>query len=102
MTRTAMTDHTKAIEAAARAHCDHFGGPGWFDSGCSVDGRATMMVAMAGSLAAFLRTVGASPAMIYAGVDECSNDWRAGQCAECLPGIFKAMSATLADEVENG
>lgn len=52
------------------------------------------------AITAFLRTVDASPAMIEAGgVDIAGN---ADLAPRGLGSAFKAMSATLADEVEKG
>ena len=38
------------VEKAARAHCDHFGGQGWFDSGKSHEPKMDMIEAMAVAL----------------------------------------------------
>lgn len=40
------------VENAARAHCDHFGEQGWFDSGESHEPKADMIEAMAVALSA--------------------------------------------------
>ena len=80
-----MPNHAKAIEAAVSAYGYR---PG------------NNYQRMQEAITAFLRTVEPSPAMIEAGFDECFANWPCEECRAGLPDIHKAMSATLADEVE--
>lgn len=42
------------VEAGARAHCDHFGGEGWYSSGQAADSTEAMNAAMRLTLTAAL------------------------------------------------
>lgn len=42
------------VEAGARAHCDHFGGEGWYSSGQAADSTEAMNAAMRLALTAAL------------------------------------------------
>jgi hypothetical protein len=87
-----MTDHTKAIEAAGKAAYERYNDQDAQPySEMDADDKAMMLAELRPAIAAFLRTVEASPAMIEAGEDHY-----------LAAPTFKAMSATLADEVEQG
>jgi hypothetical protein len=46
----------RAVEAAAKAHCDFFGGEGWWDSGFVTDTKPAALNAMRCALAAFKKS----------------------------------------------
>lgn len=46
------------LEAMARAHCDFFGGEGWWDTGLIADTRPKALEAMKLALAAALQSLG--------------------------------------------
>lgn len=50
---TNQRDAAEAVEAAAKAHCDFFGGEGWWDTGLLTDTRPKALDAMRAAIAAY-------------------------------------------------
>ena len=88
-----MPNHAKAIEAARNAYSGVTGELPWIDG-------------LTAAITAFLRTVEASPAMIEAGprayAEHFSSHTGPAVFGESMAEAFKAMSETLANEVEQG
>lgn len=96
------------VEAAAKAHCDYFGGEGWWDTGLIADTKPKALDAMLAAIAALDAARGDQVARVVEWLrkQQANADARLDECTRERSAInFASASVTcqlLADAIERG